>query len=87
MLGPRQAKQFIDSNRDALVTLGELMKQADSVRSTHYARYSFESRSLAIEIVEEWMKQVFGIAFELERLQDSDDNIFRRLDTESKDLD
>lgn len=87
MLGPRQAKEFIEKNRDSLVLLGEILKDADSVQSQRYARYSFESRALAIEMVEEWVKQVFGIAFTHERFQETELNIIRRLDTDFKESD
>ena len=83
MLGPRQAKQFFEDNRHALNLLAEKLKEAESVRIK--SPYTPAERAVAIELVESWIMEVWGIREEDFNLySDGEDNIIRRLENEEK---
>lgn len=77
-MGPRQAKSFWENNRDALNLLANKLKEYESVRMQ--SRYTPAERAAAIELVESWIIEVWGIAKEDFNLYPSDENLIRRLE-------
>lgn len=77
-MGPRQAKSFFEENREALNLLANRLKEYESVRMQ--SKYTPAERAAAIELVEAWIMEVWGIAKEDVNLYPSDDNIIRRLE-------
>lgn len=77
-MGPRQAKTFFEDNRDSLNLLANKLKEFESVR--FQSKYTPAERAAAIELVETWIMDVWGITKEDFNLYPSDDNIIRRLE-------
>lgn len=50
-MGPRQQRKFIEDNRDALIRLTDILKEADPVKENVWTiKYPPEVRRLAIEL-------------------------------------
>jgi hypothetical protein len=82
-MGPRQAKKFFEENREVLNLLAEKLKQFESVRFK--SPYTPAERAAAIEIVEGWIQEVWGISRENFHLySDGEDNLIRRLENEEQ---
>lgn len=61
-----EAKKFIAANHDAFLLLGDKVRQIDTTRVTMSGKdkYMIEmyGRKRAIEIIEEWVRELWGIA-------------------------
>lgn len=80
-MGPRQAIKFFKENREVLNILAQKLKEAESVRFK--SQYTPAERAAAIELVETWLMEVWGMREEDFNLySDGDDNIIRRLENE-----
>lgn len=78
---PRKLQKWLENNKDAIVILGAKIKLLDSVRKNQYSMYSEESRRLAIEIVESWLKDVYDIAWSSEFMYpEEEDQIYKVLE-------
>lgn len=62
-----QYQQYIDNNTEALKELSRILEEANKIKG-RYDKYSIESRQLAINLVEDWMKEIFSNAFTLKDL-------------------
>ena len=75
-------KDFISENKEALIVLSDKLNEANKIKG-NYDKYNYKSRELAIKIVEEWMRECFGIAYSNELLPPvEEDNLYRRLNKE-----
>lgn len=77
-MNQREAKAFFENNREALNLLADRIKASESVRLE--SKYTPSERAAAIELVESWIIEVWGIAKEDFQLYQDDDNIIRRLE-------
>ena len=77
-MGPRQSKAFFDENRDALNLLAKKLQEFESVR--FQSKYTPAERAAAIELVESWIMEVWGIAKDDFHLYPDADNTIRRLE-------
>lgn len=73
------AKQFLENNRDALLNLAEKIRHAE-LNSTSYE--VFNAKKSARMIVENWISDIFNIAYSIDEYPTEEPDIFRRLDRE-----
>jgi len=78
---PRKCEKFIYDNRDVLGILGKKLREADTVKQTRYSNYSEESRRLAIQLVEEWVGEIWNIAFSADDVYEDENDIIRIIDS------
>jgi hypothetical protein len=79
----QESLDFIENNREALITLSEILLAADTVRPNSYSKYSPEVRALAIELVEKWIKGVFAFAEDVSLPEKERDSLYTRLEAEN----
>lgn len=78
---PRRLQKWLENNKDAVHILGRKIRELDTVRKNQYSHYSVESRQLAIEIIESWLREVYGVAWSSEFMYpEEDDQIYTVLD-------
>lgn len=89
MLGKRQAKKFIEDNKDALIFLCQKIQSLEKGRNTKYAKYQQDVRWLAVDVIEECITEVFGIAYDefADKISFESDNLIKRLDENRREVD
>lgn len=84
IMGPRQQRKFIEENRDSLIRLTDILKEVDTVRENVWTiKYPPEVRSLAIELVELWIKKEFDLDETVRLPKKEDEGLYRRLERET----
>ena len=79
---PQKCNNFIRDNRDVLILLGEKLRLLDTVKENKYSKYTEESRRMAIEIVEDWISDVWNIAFSSEDIYEEENEIDRIINSD-----
>lgn len=83
-MGVRIQKKFIEENRDALIRLTDILKEADTVKENIWTlKYPPEARRLAIELVELWIKREFDLDETVRLPKNEDEGLYRRLERET----
>jgi hypothetical protein len=68
-----------------LIALSEILREANKLTSAKYEAHSYETRRLAIKLVEDWITNIFGVAYSSEEFEgDEEENLFKRLDKETR---
>lgn len=80
---PKKCQDFIRDNRDVLILLGNKLRTVDTVKQNQYSHYSEESRRLAMELVEEWISEIWNIAFSASDAYEEENPIYRILDKDT----
>lgn len=74
-----QAKDFIQTNTEALKHLSKIIQKADSVRDCK-DEIEMKARKRAIEIVEEWLTEVWGYSDEFPIPHyEEDEDLYKKL--------
>ena len=71
------AKQFLADNKDALMALADLIRQAE-LDSTSYEE--FTAKKCARAIIENWISDIFNSTYAVDDLPNEEESIYRRLD-------
>lgn len=79
-MNKREALEFFENNRDQLNLLADKLKKFESVKTD--SPFTAEQRKLMIELMEEWIMEVWTISREDFNLYSDGDNIIRRLENE-----
>ena len=83
-MGPIKQRKFIEDNRDALIRLTDILKEADTVRENVWTiKYPPEVRLLAVELVELWIKKEFDLDESVRLPKKEDEGLYRRLEREA----
>lgn len=69
-------KKFIDENRAALQLLSQKVKSVDTVRGVNTVQ-EMRGRRLAIQVMDEWLHEIWGITTEELPDPDEDDKLFK----------
>jgi hypothetical protein len=81
---PRDAKQFINDNKEALIELSKKLAECKDLTSEKYKDIDNNSRLTAINLVTEWLSEVFQIANPEQIIPDvEEESIFKRLEDNS----
>lgn len=76
-----ESQRFLHENRESLLRLSDILKEADTVKENGYSEYTPRERALAIELTERWIKEAFALSREDSTLPTRDvDNIYLRLE-------
>ena len=73
------ALKFLSDNRDGLMKLADLVKDAER-KSNSYE--DFTAKKCAKLIIEKWISDIFNIAYSVDEMPTDEESIFRRLDRE-----
>jgi hypothetical protein len=73
------AKQFLDNNKDGLLLLADLIRNAE-LGSTSYEE--FNAKKSARTIIEKWLSDIFNTAYAVDDFPTEEESIYRRLDRE-----
>ena len=73
------SKQFLTDNKDALMALADLVRQAE-LDSTSYEE--FTAKKSARTIIEKWLSDIFNTAYAVDDFPTEEESIYRRLDRE-----
>jgi hypothetical protein len=73
------AKKFLDSNKDGLLLLADLIRNAE-LGVTSYEE--FTAKKAARTIIEKWLSDIFNIAYSVDDLPSEEESVYRRLDRE-----
>ena len=74
----KELQDFIDSEKEAFKRLNQKIKDIDTVRGVTTVK-DFQGRQIAIRIINEWLTEIWGLAYpELPELEE-DDDIFRTI--------
>lgn len=73
-MNKQQAKEFITNNTEALKHLSRIIRKIDTVRGCE-SEIDMKARQMAIEIVEEWLTEVWGYSdeYSLPHFEDEED--------------
>jgi hypothetical protein len=71
-------KDFIDSEKEALKILKQKIKKIDTVMGINTVK-DFQGRQLAIKIINEWLTELWNIAYPELPEPEEDDDIFRTI--------
>lgn len=64
----QKTQDFLTEYRAQFLKLSEILREVDTVKKNHYSEYTPEARALAIELVERWIKDCFGLAGDADTL-------------------
>jgi hypothetical protein len=73
------AKKFLTDNKDGLLLLADLIRQAE-LQSTSYEE--FTAKKSARIIIEKWISDIFNTAYAVDDFPTEEESIYRRLDRE-----
>lgn len=71
-------KNFLDLNKESFKILERHVKNIDTVQGVD-SLVEFKSRQKAIKIVNEWLTELWGIAYPELPQEEEDDDIFRTI--------
>jgi len=73
------AKQFLDSNKDGLLLLADLIRNAELGANSFE---EFNAKKSARTIIEKWLSDIFNTAYAVDDFPTEEESIYRRLDRE-----
>lgn len=77
---PKRLQQWLENNKDAVGILAKKIREVDTVKGIKSEEERL-GRELAIKIVESWISEVYGIAWQSDFFyEEEDDGIVKYLD-------
>ena len=73
------AKKFLDSNKDGLLLLADLIRNAELGANSYE---EFAAKQAARVIIEKWLSDIFNTAYAVDDFPTEEESIYRRLDRE-----
>jgi hypothetical protein len=73
------AKKFLEDNKEALLLLGDKLRQASDIR-TISSEEEFRANKKAVEIIESWIGDLFSLTNYDIMEEREEDNLYKRLE-------